>query len=677
MNKKEIVLNRKEITLNKKEITLNGKQNIFIVRKIYWMLMLFLTVSLSGNVCDSVYAAGDGRTYKIDYKLKSGKISKKAPKYYVSGKTMKLVKPTRSGYIFRGWYKDKKYKTKIKKIKKNTTGKLRIYAKWEPKIYAVKYVLNGGENSDLNPISYRFNFSKKLYSPLKRGNDFEGWYKDSKFKTKVKSIGKGTKGKVVLYSKWKEKTFTIKYKLNGGTNSKSNPTSYKYGKGTVLKNPTREGYSFEGWYLDDKFVNRIDQISPTDIDAKTLYARWTLEPLNINAYGNDNMIWNWWYYPQVVSYKNKLNRVYWGYATNEGYCGIAAYDNETKTTEKTHLKQANEVDDHNGLALTVMDDGRIMCAYAGGHNEDRDIHIRISDNPENISSFSKEVVLLSSGKTCYSQILKHKDNYYLFYRVDNKKWAYRRSRDGIIWTAEKILITADMQYYCKFVPTTVEGLVRVCMYSNPTSEDPNIRLGFLNLGNENLYNGDLKTILGKTEVDYKKFSTIIGVKPEGTQRLFDVAVTEPKKTKVLYSAFSTSKSAKDSVYKLYDSGKVYDICTGGEPLWNPKYQLGATFMDENSIVVARNENGYDYVELYNYDGSSLNLKYTVHSEVTGVSDFRNARPIVDVNGNSFLWHRGYYNPNSYTDFLTDAMIFFMNDVPKVPEETEKETDAGA
>ena len=64
--------------------------------------------------------------------------------------------------------------------------------------------------------------------------------------------------------------YTVKYNLNGGTNNKSNPTSY-YGKKITLQNPTRKGYVFVGWYSDSKYKTKITSFSSGN---KTLYAKW-------------------------------------------------------------------------------------------------------------------------------------------------------------------------------------------------------------------------------------------------------------------------------------------------------------------------------------------------------------------------------------------------------------------
>ena len=107
----------------------------------------------------------------------------------------------------------------------------------------------------------------------------------------------------------------------------------------------------------------------------------------------------------------------------------------------------------------------------------------------------------------------------------------------------------------------------------------------------------------------------------------------------------------------YTLDKSKEICNGGNPLWNPKYQLGASFIGDNRIVLGREENGFDKIEIYNYDKEKIRLDKEIYFELIGNTFIRNARPIVDINQKVFLWHRGFYNPNVYTDFFTEAKIY--------------------
>lgn len=532
-----------------------------------------------------------------------------------------------------------------------------ISAKTKIKTYKITYVLKGGTNNKKNTKKYKSTKNTKLYSPKRKGYTFKGWYKDKNYTKRIRKIKKGSKGNKRIYALWKAVKYKLSYTSNGGVNDYRNKKKYTCERSVKLYPATKENYTFVGWYKDKKLTKKVTKLKKGTRGNIRLYAKWQLEALNINREGASDMIWSWWSYPQVISYNNLQDNVYWGFTTSEGYSGVAEYNNVSHKTTKTLLKKVSEVDDHNGVAVTVMNDGRIMCVYSGGHNDDNEIHVRISNEQENIDKFDTDVVLRSSGKTCYSQIIKYRNKYYIFYRVNNKSWAYRYSSNGTKWSAEKIIITAKMQYYCKFMPTTTNGVIRICMTSNPDAEDANIRMGFMNLDTNEIYNSDNKTLLGKANVLSDQFDIIVS-KPLGqSQRLLDVAVTKPEKPMILYATFKYDFATKNSVYNLYDTDKSLEICNGGNPLWNPKYQLGASFIGDNRIVLGREENGFDKIEIYNYDEEEIQLNKEFFSELIGNSFVRNARPIVDINQEVFLWHRGFYNPNMYTNFFTEAKIY--------------------
>lgn len=80
---------------------------------------------------------------------------------------------------------------------------------------------------------------------------------------------------VVLYAVWqKAATYKITYKLNNGKNNSANPKTYTSDVTVVLKNPTRSGYHFAGWYTDSKFKNKISKIESGRKGALVLYAKW-------------------------------------------------------------------------------------------------------------------------------------------------------------------------------------------------------------------------------------------------------------------------------------------------------------------------------------------------------------------------------------------------------------------
>ena len=63
--------------------------------------------------------------------------------------------------------------------------------------------------------------------------------------------------------------------LNGGTNNSENTPGYTGPWTVTLKDPTRAGYKFDGWYTDAKYKNRITKIQKGSAKDYTLYAKWT------------------------------------------------------------------------------------------------------------------------------------------------------------------------------------------------------------------------------------------------------------------------------------------------------------------------------------------------------------------------------------------------------------------
>ena len=68
--------------------------------------------------------------------------------------------------------------------------------------------------------------------------------------------------------------YNITYNLNKGKNNAANPSTY-YGKKITLKDPSRKGYVFAGWYTESKFKKKIEAIDTSAKCDYTLYAKWT------------------------------------------------------------------------------------------------------------------------------------------------------------------------------------------------------------------------------------------------------------------------------------------------------------------------------------------------------------------------------------------------------------------
>ena len=82
----------------------------------------------------------------------------------------------------------------------------------------------------------------------RNGYTFGGWYDAIANKTYTAGTSATIDSSRNFNATWNVVTYTIKYNLNGGTVSATNPTSYKVTDADItLNNPTKPGYTFTGW----------------------------------------------------------------------------------------------------------------------------------------------------------------------------------------------------------------------------------------------------------------------------------------------------------------------------------------------------------------------------------------------------------------------------------------------
>ena len=223
-------------------------------------------------------------TYSISYQLNGGTNHKSNLSRYSTGTNVTLYNPTRKGYTFGGWYTSSSFSgnkvTSIAGISRDYT----LYAKWSPIKYKVKFNKNGLKLSgSFSSKTYKYGSKYTLpkTSTKKKGYDLV-WNTKKKGKgtsyqagTKVKNLTTSNGKTITLYAKWQKHKYKISYQLKGGKNSSKNPTGYYITSKTIkLKNPTRKGYKFMGWYSDKKYKNKVTQIKKGTTGNKTLYAKW-------------------------------------------------------------------------------------------------------------------------------------------------------------------------------------------------------------------------------------------------------------------------------------------------------------------------------------------------------------------------------------------------------------------
>lgn len=124
---------------------------------------------------------------------------------------------------------------------------------YSEELYEINYNLDGGINDLDNPQNYKKGDTIILKDAAKEGHIFVGWYLDNQRITKISNLEKN----ITLVAKWEKQKYNIKYELDGGVNHSDNPSSYEYGDKILLKEPTKEGYTFVGWYQNNEKVSEL------------------------------------------------------------------------------------------------------------------------------------------------------------------------------------------------------------------------------------------------------------------------------------------------------------------------------------------------------------------------------------------------------------------------------------
>lgn len=228
-----------------------------------------ITEISAGTMGDvTLYAKWNALDYRISYELIGGTNAENPDGYDVSDLPVSLHAPSRTGYIFKGWYMGE---NRVLAIPVGTTGNVVVSAKWEPITYTIDFDTNGGLPT-LSSIDYTIESdSFTLQEITKVGYTFDGWYNGE---TKVTEITTGTYGNMTLVAKWTADLYTISYDLADGVNNPENPTSYTIESGLItLKDPTKEGYTFAGWFNGEQLITTIDSNTLENI---SLTAKWTV-----------------------------------------------------------------------------------------------------------------------------------------------------------------------------------------------------------------------------------------------------------------------------------------------------------------------------------------------------------------------------------------------------------------
>jgi uncharacterized repeat protein (TIGR02543 family) len=264
--------------------------------------------------------------YSITYHLDGGTNDEANPaKYTIEDEAITLKAATKTGYTFQGWYDADTGGNQVTQIAAGSTGGKTLYARWSANGYTVTFDAQGGE---VEPASQQVTYDATygtLPEVTKAGHTFQGWFTEATGGTEVTAeTTVKTAEDHTLYAQWEISEYTITFVTDGGT--AIDPIKADYGAAiTPPDDPTREGYTFDGW----------DKDIPSTMPAEdmTITAQWTADEYSITYHldGGTNDEAN------PAKYTIEDEAITLKAATKTGYTFQGWYDADTGGNQVTQI----------------------------------------------------------------------------------------------------------------------------------------------------------------------------------------------------------------------------------------------------------------------------------------------------------------------------------------------------
>ena len=149
----------------------------------------------------------------------------------------------------------------------------------EPEVFQITYALNGGVFTDQANTISEIESGSSMSEPVVSKEDyvFKGWYTDSTYNIPY-DFSQPIIGDLQLHAKWDYDAILVE-QFNIIAELLE----------TVGSSLSKEGYSFDGWFLDDELTNELNLTEILGEADPVIFAKWVLNEYTVTFYALDEI----------------------------------------------------------------------------------------------------------------------------------------------------------------------------------------------------------------------------------------------------------------------------------------------------------------------------------------------------------------------------------------------------
>ncbi len=230
----------------------------------------FLTDSVKKSL--TLYAKWTEAIYNLKFTMNDGVVTNSVtptnPSEYTISSEITFNNASSESHNFDGWYTLATEGVKVNGIVPGTTGDKQYYGHWTIKSYTITFI-----DTDNTQIPKTVNWGSNM-TDIPEITSVVG-----KTCTWNKTIFNNIKANETVYSNCELNSYQLVVDANNGSWTGVTPQTIEYTKTSNITDPTRTGYTFDGWTLQGAGSSLVNKIFTMGYENAKITAKW-----NINSY---------------------------------------------------------------------------------------------------------------------------------------------------------------------------------------------------------------------------------------------------------------------------------------------------------------------------------------------------------------------------------------------------------